>query len=134
MSDSRLPQPDTSFGLFQQPESLGLDTPTSLERLVQQVETYRNEVQTYKKQMQEQGRKHDREIKTQNENHERVLAMAKEHARMADLTKTQLAALQRNMSQIQEANTALKAEVRTCRLDSFFVLKHDSLSLFFLPV
>lgn len=103
--------PDTTFS-SRKPESPGLDTPTSLERLIQQVEAYRNEVQTYKKQMQEQDQKHDRETKTQNENHERVLTMAQEHARMADETKAQLAALQWNMSQIQEDNTALRAEVR----------------------
>ena len=109
-----------------QADAPGLDTSTSLERLIQRVEAYKDEVQAYKDQIREQERKHDLEIKTQNENHERVLAMAKKHARVADENKAQLANFQWDMSQIQEDNTALRVEVRKYTADNHVMIIIDN--------
>ena len=76
--------------------------------------------------MQEKDEAHDRETKTHNENHERVLTMAKEHARIANEAKAELASLQWDMSQIQEGNGALRAEVRTCAPDNLVLLSTNN--------
>jgi len=73
-----------------------------------------------KQQMYEKDQKHHREIKTREENYERVLTKAKEFARKLDETKAELAKTKREKSHIQEDNKGLRAQVCACSLDSFF--------------